>query len=242
MTAAELAHFYQGLLHNPGEIWDAAPSLPMRRRNVRCNFDDPMLGVPVQRTLGLVLAGDDGKHELRYAIFGAACSPGSFGHAGANAQVAWADPATGFSFVVPQQCRRQRHDARRHSQQPPGNARLRPRARAVTHGGSCQGSCSLGHREELLVPTGAFAQLTFVEPGLGEGVRVLAVAVLRMRREELAHPVFGGRGELEVEVVVDSADRRERVGHEVGELHVDDTFRRDGPVAFVRSPNGRAPR
>ena len=98
MTAAELAHFYQGLLHNPGEIWDPSVIADAKTR-VRCNFDDPMLGVPVQRTLGLVLAGDDGKHELRYAIFGAACSPRSFGHAGANAQVAWADPATGFSFA-----------------------------------------------------------------------------------------------------------------------------------------------
>ena len=58
-----------------------------------------MLGVPVQRTLGLVCAGDDGKHQLRYAIFGADCSPGSFGHAGANAQVGWADPASGISFA-----------------------------------------------------------------------------------------------------------------------------------------------
>ena len=98
MTAAELAEFYQGLLHNRAGIWDDA-LLRDVTTNVRCNFDDPLMGVPVQRTLGLVLAGDDGKHMLRYAIFGADCSPGSFGHAGANAQVAWADPATGLSFV-----------------------------------------------------------------------------------------------------------------------------------------------
>ena len=98
MTAAELAQFYQGLLHNRAGIWDDA-LLRDVTTNVRCNFDDPLMGVPVQRTLGLVLAGDDGKHMLRYAIFGADCSPGSFGHAGANAQVAWADPATGLSFV-----------------------------------------------------------------------------------------------------------------------------------------------
>jgi CubicO group peptidase (beta-lactamase class C family) len=98
MTAAELARFYQGLLHDAGGVWDAEV-LDDAKTNVRCNFDDPMLGVPVQRTLGLVLAGDDGKHQLRYAIFGADCSPGSFGHAGANAQVAWADPASGISFV-----------------------------------------------------------------------------------------------------------------------------------------------
>ena len=32
-------------------------------------------------------------------MFGARCSPGAFGHAGAFSQVAWADPATGTSFV-----------------------------------------------------------------------------------------------------------------------------------------------
>jgi CubicO group peptidase (beta-lactamase class C family) len=55
--------------------------------------------VSVNRTRGLVLAGADGKHQLRYAIFGRGCSPGSFGHAGAHGQVAWADPASGLSFV-----------------------------------------------------------------------------------------------------------------------------------------------
>jgi CubicO group peptidase (beta-lactamase class C family) len=57
------------------------------------------MGVPVNRTLGLVVAGDDGNHILRYAIFGAGNSPGSFGHAGAHAQVGWADPRTGISFA-----------------------------------------------------------------------------------------------------------------------------------------------
>jgi CubicO group peptidase (beta-lactamase class C family) len=31
-------------------------------------------------------------------MFGKGNSPGSFGHAGAYSQVAWADPATGISF------------------------------------------------------------------------------------------------------------------------------------------------
>ena len=67
--------------------------------NIRCTFDDPLMGVPVNRTLGLVVAGDDGKHILRYAIFGTGNSPRSFGHAGAHAQVGWADPETGISFA-----------------------------------------------------------------------------------------------------------------------------------------------
>ena len=98
MTAADLARFYQALLHNPGELWDPAV-LHDATTHIRCRLEDPFMGVAANRTLGLVLAGDDGLHELRYAIFGRDCSPRSFGHAGAHAQVAWADPATGISFV-----------------------------------------------------------------------------------------------------------------------------------------------
>jgi len=98
MTAATLAQFYQGLLRNPGGLWDA-DVLRDAKTNVRCVFPDPLMGVPVNRTLGLVLAGDDGQHMLRYAIFGADNSPGSIGHAGAHGQVGWADPATGLSFA-----------------------------------------------------------------------------------------------------------------------------------------------
>jgi CubicO group peptidase (beta-lactamase class C family) len=98
MTAANLALFYQGVLHNPGQLWNAEV-LNDATTNIRCRFEDPLMGVPVNRTLGLVVAGDDGLHELRYAIFGRGCSPAAFGHAGAHAQVAWADPATGISFA-----------------------------------------------------------------------------------------------------------------------------------------------
>lgn len=97
-TAADLACFYQGLLHNPGGLWDH-DVLRDAKAHIRCTFADPLMGVPVNRTLGLVVAGDDGKHILRYAIFGAGCSPRSFGHAGAHAQTAWADPDSGISFA-----------------------------------------------------------------------------------------------------------------------------------------------
>ena len=53
----------------------------------------------MNRTLGLVLAGDDGQHFVRYGSFGVANSPRSIGHAGAHVQVGWADPATGLSFA-----------------------------------------------------------------------------------------------------------------------------------------------
>jgi CubicO group peptidase (beta-lactamase class C family) len=98
MTAAHLARFYQALLHNDAGLWDD-DVLADARTNIRCTYDDPLMGVPVNRTLGLVVAGDHGKHILRYAIFGEGNSPGSFGHAGAHGQVAWCDPATGISFV-----------------------------------------------------------------------------------------------------------------------------------------------
>ena len=98
MTATDLARFYQAVLRNDTGQWDPAV-LADATTNVRCTFPDPLLGVPANRTLGLVLAGDDGLHQMRYAMFGAACSPGSFGHAGAYGQVGWADPATGTSVA-----------------------------------------------------------------------------------------------------------------------------------------------
>ena len=36
---------------------------------------------------------------LRQGMFGRDNSPATFGHAGANTQIAWADPATGWSFA-----------------------------------------------------------------------------------------------------------------------------------------------
>ncbi len=98
MTAATMAQFYQALLRDPNGLWNA-DVLDNARTRVRATFDDPLMGVPVNRSLGLVLAGDDGLHQFRYAMFGKECSPGSFGHGGAYLQVAWADPETGTSFA-----------------------------------------------------------------------------------------------------------------------------------------------
>lgn len=94
-TAADLALFYQALLHNPGRLWDQA-LLHDVTANVRNRFPDPLTGVPANRSLGLVLAGDDGQAAMRG--FGATNSPSTFGHNGAGGQVAWADPASGISF------------------------------------------------------------------------------------------------------------------------------------------------
>jgi CubicO group peptidase (beta-lactamase class C family) len=53
--------------------------------------------VSANRTLGLVLAGDDGMSSRRHNL-GKTVSPRAFGHGGAGGQIAWADPETGISF------------------------------------------------------------------------------------------------------------------------------------------------
>ena len=78
-------------MHDPGGLWDP-DVLDDAKTNVRCVFPDNLLQVPVNRTLGLVLAGDDGQHFMRYGSFGVANSPRSIGHAGAHMQVGWGDP------------------------------------------------------------------------------------------------------------------------------------------------------
>jgi CubicO group peptidase (beta-lactamase class C family) len=94
-TAADVAAFYQALLHDPKGLWDPEV-LADATGVVRNTFPDPMLGVPINRTRGLIVAGDDGRSNLRG--MGRTVSPAAFGHNGAAGQVAWADPATGLSF------------------------------------------------------------------------------------------------------------------------------------------------
>lgn len=93
-TAADLALYYQALLHNPGGLWDPAV-LADATGSVRCTVPD-YLGVPANRSLGLVVAGDDGRSHLRG--MGHTVSARAFGHNGAAGQIAWADPETGLSF------------------------------------------------------------------------------------------------------------------------------------------------
>lgn len=95
-TAADLALFYQGLLHNPGGLWDEAV-LRDAVGTVRNSFPDVQTGVPANRALSMIVAGDDGLSHLRG--LGHTVSPTAFGHDGAGGQIAWADPATGLSFA-----------------------------------------------------------------------------------------------------------------------------------------------
>jgi len=95
-TAADLALFYQPLLHNPGGLWDAH-WLHEGTSVVRNTLTAPITNVPVNRTIGLVVAGDDGLAARRGMGHGQ--GPRTFGHDGAGGQIAWADPDSGVSFV-----------------------------------------------------------------------------------------------------------------------------------------------
>ncbi len=95
MRAADLALYYQAVLHNPGEMWrpDVIEDV---RTNVRNSLPERTTGLAANRTLGLVQAGSDGHSNLRG--MGRTVSPGTVGHNGAAGQIAWGDPATGLSL------------------------------------------------------------------------------------------------------------------------------------------------
>lgn len=95
MRACDLAMFYQAVLHNPGGMWNA-DVLHDVKTNVRNHLPDIMTGVPANRTLGLLQAGDDGKSNFRG--MGRSVSPLAVGHNGAKGQIAFGDPVSGLSF------------------------------------------------------------------------------------------------------------------------------------------------
>ena len=98
MSAAELALFYQGLIHGGSvdgrRIWRES-TLEMARTVRSGDLRDPMSGVPVNRGLGIVIAGDEYRNFRGFARDN---SPQAFGHGGAGGQIAWGDPVTGISI------------------------------------------------------------------------------------------------------------------------------------------------
>ncbi|HEX5614027.1 MAG TPA: serine hydrolase domain-containing protein [Acidimicrobiia bacterium] len=93
--AADLARFYQALLHDPDGVFGADVLADITSR-VRTSLPD-YVGTPANRTRALIVAGADGRASRRG--FGHTVSPAAFGHDGAGGQIAFADPATGLSFA-----------------------------------------------------------------------------------------------------------------------------------------------
>lgn len=93
-SAADLALYYQGLLHDPLGMWPA--DRLAWATEVRCDLPDPIRGNPAHRSLGLQVAGSPPDAQMRG--FGYGQSPRSFGHDGAAGQIAWVDPDSGLSF------------------------------------------------------------------------------------------------------------------------------------------------
>lgn len=96
-TAADMALFYQALLHNPDQLWNQQV-LDDATGNIRAKFKDPTTNTPANRSIGLVIKGDD-KHANRRGM-GKTTSWQAFGHQGVGGQIAWADPQSGISFCL----------------------------------------------------------------------------------------------------------------------------------------------
>jgi len=99
-TAGDLALFYQALLSGRGSdgvlVW--RPEMLEEGKRIRTGeMRDPVLGQRANRALGIVIAGGDGKANMRG--FGRTNSAEAFGHPGFGGQCAWADPETGVSFA-----------------------------------------------------------------------------------------------------------------------------------------------
>ena len=98
MSAAEIALFYQSLLTGKSfegeEIWHTS-TLEMARQVRTGDLVDQLSGTPINRALGVSVAGDK-KRNLRG--FGHTNSELAFGHGGAGGQIGWVDPSTGISI------------------------------------------------------------------------------------------------------------------------------------------------
>ena len=94
-TAADFALFYQALLDDPGDVWARDVRLD-GISEIRNRFPDER-GVPANRTLGLVVAGDDGQSAAAMGYTGLARRRSVTTARAARSR--GPIPATGLSFV-----------------------------------------------------------------------------------------------------------------------------------------------
>lgn len=94
--AVDVARVYQWVLGGDGGGDGMDPEV---RHELTGHVRNTMLqassGLPANRTLGVVVAGDDGCAALRWFPTD---RPRTFGHHGAGGQLCWADPDSGWSF------------------------------------------------------------------------------------------------------------------------------------------------
>ena len=98
--AAELALFYQPLINggvaaNGKRIMKAETIEYCTTPRTKDFHVDLLQGKPVNRALGVVVAGDEENRAIRG--FGRTTSGRAFGHGGAGGQIAWGDPESGIS-------------------------------------------------------------------------------------------------------------------------------------------------
>ncbi|WP_425839289.1 serine hydrolase domain-containing protein [Streptomyces fractus] len=108
-SAADVAMFYQALLHDELGLWNP-DVLAQATGEIRNSFPDPLRGgAGANRTIGVMVTGPDDGSVLEFPSlgltvpmrpFGPTVSERAFGHGGFGGQTAWADPATGLSFCL----------------------------------------------------------------------------------------------------------------------------------------------
>jgi CubicO group peptidase (beta-lactamase class C family) len=94
MTAASLALFYQGVLHNPDGMWKP-DALADATTNIRNAFLEPTYQLPANRTIACLVIGAGFASQW-------VTLPHAYGHPGAGGQFGYADPDTGISVAFAQ--------------------------------------------------------------------------------------------------------------------------------------------